>query len=170
MEKIGKALAYWLRHKPEAINITLDEEGWTDLDVLASKSGFAVKAIEDVVRTCTKQRYTIKDGRIRANQGHSVTLKMTFKEVEPPVALFHGTVDRFLNQITREGLKPMARHHVHLSGELATARQVGNRRGDARILTINSQKMHQDGIKFYISENGVYLVDAVDPKYIIGVQ
>lgn len=169
MEKIGRALAYWLRHKPEAIDIKLDEEGWTDLDILASKSGFNVDDIRESVRVCNKQRYTIKDGKIRANQGYSVALKMTFKEVEPPVVLFHGTVDKYLPSITAQGLKPMARHHVHLSDSLITAKQVGARRGEARILSIDAERMYQDGIKFYISENGVYLVDKVDVKYIVGL-
>ena len=121
MEKVGKALAYWLRHKPEDIGITLDEEGWTDLSILASKSGFGIDAIKEAVRTCPKQRYTIKDGCIRANQGHSVDLRLTFAEIQPPSKLYHGTVDKFLEAIRQQGLKPMSRHHVHLSADMTTA-------------------------------------------------
>lgn len=169
MEKVGKALAYWLRHRPEDIGIMLDEEGWTDLSILASKSGFGVDAIKEAVRTCPKQRYTIKDGRIRANQGHSVALQMTFTEVIPPTHLYHGTVERFLEAIKQQGLKPMSRHHVHLSADAVTALQVGNRRGRAKILTIDAKRMYGDGHKFFISDNGVYLVDAVAPEYITAI-
>lgn len=170
MEKIGKALAYWLRHKPEAIDIKLDEEGWTDLDILAWKSGFSVNDIKEAVRTCPKQRYTIfEDRKIRANQGHSVELKMTFDEVEPPYFLYHGTVDKYLDSIFKEGLKPMQRHHVHLSDDVVTAKEVGNRRGLPKVLIIEANQMHEDGIKFYLSANGVYLVDNVEMKYIVGL-
>ena len=32
--------------------------------------------------------------------------------------------------------------------------------------TINAKKMYEDGIKFYLSNNGVWLTDYVDVKYI----
>lgn len=169
MEKIGKALAYWLRHKPESINITLDDEGWTDLEVLASKSGFAVDDIKEAVRTCEKQRYTILNGMIRANQGHSIDLKIAFEEVNPPHQLYHGTVDKFLESIKKDGLLPMQRHHVHLSDSISTAADVGRRRGSPSILIVDSKRMSEDGIKFYLSSNGVYLVDKVDAKYLTGL-
>lgn len=34
------------------------------------------------------------------------------------------------------------------------------------ILKVYSGQMYQDGIKFYLSENGVWLVSKVDVKYI----
>jgi len=43
---------------------------------------------------------------------------------------------------------------------------VGSRRGKFEILTIEAMKMRADGYKIYKSENGVYLVDEVPPKYI----
>lgn len=168
MKNISKSLSYWLRHRPDAIGIELDGEGWTDLVTLSEKSGFGIRQIGEVVRTCEKQRFSVKDGKIRANQGHSVRLEIKFSEITPPEFLYHGTADRFVDSIKKEGLKPMNRHHVHLSKDVATAIQVGSRRGKAALLQIDAQRMHADGIKFYISENGVYLVDAVDPKYIVG--
>jgi putative RNA 2'-phosphotransferase len=32
--KFGKFLSYLLRHKPEAIGLKIDEQGWADLDEL----------------------------------------------------------------------------------------------------------------------------------------
>jgi putative RNA 2'-phosphotransferase len=62
--------------------------------------------------------------------------------------------------------KKVKRHAVHLSHETLTATKVGSRRGDAIILEIDSKRMYADGIKFFKSENGVWLVDEVPSKYI----
>jgi putative RNA 2'-phosphotransferase len=49
---------------------------------------------------------------------------------------------------------------------LETAIQVGNRHGKCVVLVINAKKMCDDGIKFYLSENGVWLTKYVDWKYV----
>jgi putative RNA 2'-phosphotransferase len=105
---------------------------------------------------------------IRANQGHSVSkVQMSFKQASPKSQLFHGADNKVLDEILKHGLKPMARHHVHLSADFETAVSVGARRKTGfTVLSIDAQAMAADKIKFYISENGVYLVDHVPPKYI----
>lgn len=35
--RISKLLSYALRHKPEEIGITLDDNGWTDVQILLQK-------------------------------------------------------------------------------------------------------------------------------------
>jgi putative RNA 2'-phosphotransferase len=47
-----------------------------------------------------------------------------------------------------------------------TARKVGARRGNPVILTVDAGRMHRDGIRFYLSTNGVWLTDAVPPGYL----
>lgn len=59
----------------------------------------------------------------------------------------------------------MSRDYVHLSSNLDTAIQVGKRHGDPVVLEVDAKRMHEDGIPFYLSQNGVWLVDKVDPKY-----
>ena len=49
---------------------------------------------------------------------------------------------------------------------LETATKVGSRHGKPVVLVINAIKMHEDGFKFYLSDNGVWLVDVVPPEYI----
>ncbi|HEY1784673.1 MAG TPA: RNA 2'-phosphotransferase, partial [Pirellulales bacterium] len=72
----------------------------------------------------------------------------------------------FLDAILAEGLKKMARHDVHLSGDVQTATKVGQRRGRPVILVIDSAAMTADGYKFRLSENGVWLTDHVPAKYL----
>lgn len=166
-ERIGKSLSYWLRHKPESIGIELDEEGWTDLQTLCTNTNHKLEEILEAVKHCEKKRFDIKDGRIRAKQGHSVPLKIKYKEVSPNIPLFHGTKEQFLCQIQEYGLLPMKRHHVHLSKSKEEAKKVGDRRqGKTVVLLIDTEKMIEAGHKFYVSENEVYLTDKIPYDYI----
>ena len=171
--KASKYIALLLRHKPEEGNLTLDREGYcptVDL-VRAVKrqfTWFTLNDLYDIVNSDEKGRYSFDTHkiRIRANQGHSTNqVNITFKEVIPPDVLYHGTATRFLNNIYKEGLKPMNRQYVHLSKDIETANKVGSRHGNVYILEIDCKKMVEDGYKFYISENNVYLTKSVPKKY-----
>ena len=174
-ENISKYMALVLRHKPEEANLTLNKEGYTSVNDLiqAIKKNFGAFTIEDletIGAEDSKGRYSFNDKKtmIRANQGHSTNqVNITFKEVVPPDILYHGTATRFLNSIYKEGLKPMTRQYVHLSDNLETANKVGERHGNVYVIKINSKEMYENGCKFYLSDNGVYLTTAVLPKYFI---
>lgn len=173
MVNISKYLAKHLRHAPEALGLTLDPGGWVGVDELlaaCAKAGFPISYDElvECVESSDKKRYAFDDteDRIRANQGHSVDVDLQLEETEPPEVLYHGTVDRFLDAIQAEGLNKGKRHHVHLSIDMETARKVGSRRGKPVILKVDAQRMHQDGHKFFVSANGVWLTDWVPPGYL----
>lgn len=162
-----------LRHKPQAINATLDENGWLEIDTLINglnARGQRVDRafIEEVVRTNDKQRFAIsEDGlRIRANQGHSVSVDVELEAVEPPEFLYHGTVAKYTDVIFKKGLQKMQRLHVHLSPDVQTATTVGLRRGFPIILRIAAKQMHADGYLFYLSQNNVWLTDCVPAQYL----
>ena len=136
---VSKFLALHLRHAPERIGLELDEAGWVDVDELlraAEAAGFPITRAElDVaVAEPVKRRYAYDESgtRVRAVQGHSVAVSLGYEPSAPPAELFHGTVERFLERILAEGLRPMDRRHVHLSPDVATAQTVGMRRGQAR--------------------------------------
>jgi putative RNA 2'-phosphotransferase len=170
---LSKFLSLVLRHKPDEAGITLDASGWCDIDALIAGSAahgraFTREELLAVVASNDKQRFAISDDglRIRANQGHSVEVDLGLQPQAPPDTLFHGTVARFLDAIRREGLRKMSRSHVHLSRDQATAAIVGERRGDAIILRIDARAMHAKGHQFFLSANGVWLVEAVPPEHI----
>lgn len=169
LEKLGKELAYLLRHCPESKGLTMDERGWVNIDQLVTNAPeFTRENLIDIVKTDNKQRYSISsDGtKIRANQGHSINVNLDLEEKQPPDVLYHGTVERFLKSINEEGLKKMQRQYVHLSVDRETANDVGKRRGEAVILIVDAKAMHEDGFAFYQSENGIWLTDHVPVKYI----
>ncbi len=60
----------------------------------------------------------------------------------------------------------MRRRHVHLSGDIETARKVGIRHGRPAILTVETGTMHAAGNVFLLSENGVWLTDRVPVAYL----
>lgn len=171
-EDVSKFLSFVLRHKPEAIGLVLDSEGWAIINEIIEKSDFKLskELIAEIVETSNKKRFTIsEDGlRIRANQGHSINVDIGLKVVEPPQFLYHGTATRFLSSIRREGLNPGQRQHVHLTQDRNTALLVGKRYGEPVVLKIETGKMYQQKKEFYLSENGVWLTKEVPAEYIKG--
>lgn len=172
LDKLSVFISLVLRHKPETAGITLDEHGWANVEELLrgiNETGRKInmEILENIVATDNKQRYSFNEDKtlIRANQGHSIPVDVGLKEQNPPEILYHGTATRFLNSILNDGLKPMSRLYVHLSKDIETAWKVGKRHGDLVILKINSRDMYKDGYKFYLSENGVWLIEKVDAKY-----
>lgn len=170
---ISKFLSFVLRHSPETIGLKLDENGWADVDDLISKSskdgnGLNQEILEFVVENNDKKRFAFNKDKtkIRASQGHSISVELNLVETEPSEYLYHGTVEKFLENIKKEGLQKMERQHVHLSKDKETAIKVGSRRGVPKILTITSGEMFKDGFNFYLSENNVWLTDEVPAKYI----
>jgi putative RNA 2'-phosphotransferase len=170
---ISKFLSRVLRHKPQAIGITLDAEGWVPVDELvaaAARHGQSIsrKQLDEVVATNDKKRFSFSpDGRlIRANQGHSVEVDLGLLPIEPPELLYHGTVERFLDSIREKGLIRGNRHHVHLSADRETAVRVGQRRGRPVVLEVEAGRMNNDGHRFYRSENGVWLTEVVPPEFL----
>jgi putative RNA 2'-phosphotransferase len=129
---------------------------------------WSAELLERVVRENSKQRFEFSpDGRfIRARQGHSVDVDLGWDIREPPAMLYHGTVGNALEAITHEGLRPMSRHDVHLSEDASSAREVGGRRGKPVVLVVDAAAMHDEGIEFRRTDNGVWLVERVPPKYL----
>lgn len=172
-DKLSVFLSLVLRHKPEAANISLDNYGWADVELLikgvnATGRNLSLDVLEEIVKTDEKGRYSFSDdkSKIRANQGHSVDVDMKFVEEIPPDELYHGTAQKSLDGIMRDGLKPMSRQYVHLSKDAKTAIRVGRRHGEPVLLKVNAQKAYKDGYTFFRSTNGVWLVKLLPADYL----
>ncbi len=168
----SKFLSLILRHKPEAVGISLDEHGWANVAELINgiqkTRPFDMEMLEDIVRTDEKGRYSFNEDKtlIRANQGHSIPVDVELAVVTPPEILYHGTGEKYVASIKEQGLLPRTRLYVHLSGDVETARKVGSRHGYPVIFTVSSRRMTDDGYTFFRSENGVWLTKEVPPKYL----
>ncbi|NTW03737.1 MAG: RNA 2'-phosphotransferase [Oscillochloris sp.] len=173
LTRISKNLSYHLRHRPDALGLTLGPGGWIAVDELLgalARHGKPVTRAEldEVVARNSKQRFAFDESgtRIRASQGHSVAVDLELAPTEPPAMLYHGTGARAVAAILHEGLRKQQRHHVHLSTDVATAQTVGARHGHPVVLQVNAAAMRVAGHSFYRSANGVWLVDAVPPAFL----
>lgn len=171
--QISKTLSYWLRHKPDAASLTLTSDGWADVDqVLGALSREHLPAdwerLLQIVETNDKSRFELSSdaSRIRARQGHSIDVVGAWTRMDPPDELYHGTVERFMDAIQSEGLRRMSRHHVHLSAAIDDARRVGARRGKPIVLCVEASRLAATGVEFFVTTNGVWLVDSVAPEYL----
>lgn len=171
--QFSKFLSFVLRHKPDAIGLKLDPQGWTSIDELIAKSDaagtrFSREDLLHVVETSDKKRFSISaDGqRIRAAQGHSVSVELGLSPRQPPSILYHGTATRFVDLILVEGLKPQSRQQVHLSADEATAHRVAQRHGKPAILKVEALRMHAQGFKFFLADNCVWLTDQAPPEFL----
>jgi putative RNA 2'-phosphotransferase len=170
---LSKFLSLHLRHRPEALGLTLAEGGWVEVEALlaaAARHGHPISRAElnAVVADNDKQRFAFDETgtRIRAQQGHSVSIDLGLQPAVPPAVLYHGTTPAALPAIWREGLQKMRRHHVHLSPDEETARRVGSRRGQAVLLAVDAARMQAAGHVFYQSGNGVWLTEHVPPEFL----
>lgn len=175
--KVSRLLSLVLRHRPDHIDISLDAQGWTDVDTLLKRIAEFRRIVltradlDEVVETNDKQRFAYSEDRkkIRASQGHSVDVDLGLVGRAPPDTLYHGTASRFMKLIYESGgLEPRGRRHVHLSAESETARKVGARHGSPVVLNIDAARMFADGFEFYVSDNGVWLVGRVPVEYVLG--
>ena len=171
-QNISKYISLILRHKPEAIGVTLDEHGWANVEDLvagiAKDNDFNMEMLEEIVATDKKQRYSFNEDRtlIRANQGHSIPVDVELERVAPPEYLWHGTGEKYVASIDKTGLIPKSRLYVHLSGDEETAMKVGKRHGKPVLYRVLSGKMQQDGYDFFRSANGVWLTKQVPVCYL----
>jgi len=171
-KETSKFISLILRHKPDVIGITLDEHGWASVDELiagVSKTHpLNMSMLEQIVAEDEKQRYSFNEDKtlIRANQGHSIPVDVELEEKEPPEILFHGTGEKYVDSINREGLISKSRLYVHLSADEETAVKVGQRHGKPVVFKVKSGEMHRDGFKFYCSVNGVWLTKSVPAEYL----
>ncbi|WP_102959158.1 RNA 2'-phosphotransferase [Mangrovicella endophytica] len=168
---VSRFMSLVLRHAPEQGGLTLDSNGWTDFatlcGVLSERFGVSAADVRRIVEQSPKKRFVLDGDRIRAAQGHSVKVDLGLAPVAPPDRLFHGTKLDSLPTILVEGLTKQARQHVHLSPDIETARVVADRRpGKSVILIVDTTAMQATGMTFFLSENGVWLTDAVPSQYL----
>ena len=174
MKNTSKFISLILRHKPETIGISLDEHGWADVQELIEGvdrfpgQSLDMETLEEIVRTDAKQRYSFNEDHtlIRANQGHSIQVDVELEEKIPPDVLWHGTGEKFVPSIDAQGLIPKSRLYVHLSSDPQTAKVVGSRHGRPVIYQVDCRQMTEDGYKYFLSANKVWLTKHVPAKYL----
>jgi RNA:NAD 2'-phosphotransferase (TPT1/KptA family) len=172
MKKLSKFLSYILRHNPKGL--LLDEEGFAKIEDVLSILGKRFKTqlteenIKELIILSDKERFEMKDGKIRARYGHS-KVEISYKSAEykkPPQALYHGTSPDSADTILKEGIKPKGRKFVHLSEDLDEAYKVGRRYANCpKVLVIKAKEAYNAGVKF-ISQKGIWLTKYVPQMFV----
>ena len=170
---ISKALSLILRHEPQRFGLVLDPEGYAPLeDVLKAVCTRVPQAseqdIEAVIREVEpdKRRFTLNDGEIRANYGHSTAEKIQHAPAVPPETLLHGTSEKAVPAILQHGIRPMRRQYVHLTTSAELAARVGSRHGKVHLLNVNAGAAHGAGVVFYRANESFWLADWIPPEFV----
>ena len=171
-------LSLLLRHKPDAIGLSMDSRGWVLVEELLEKINNGGKytlteeALQEIVATDNKGRYRFsEDGtKIKACQGHSIPwVEPELTILPPPEYLYHGTTETAYEKIKGSGgISRMKRHAVHMTAYEERAWQSACRHHmqTPLVLKINAAKMAQDGYEFGCSDNEVWCIEAVPCQYI----
>lgn len=139
LKHTSKFILLILRHNPGAVGITLDEHGWANVQELID----GINRSDDYILDMEK-----------------------LEESTPPEVLWHGTGEKYVSSIDRQGLIPKSRLYVHLSSDMETARKVGSRHGRPVIYQVDCRRMVQDGYSFFLSANKVWLTKEVPARYL----
>lgn len=174
-KRLSKQMCRVLRHEPESVGVVVDYLGWTKVRDLCKALGVAEQDVATVVAGDQKGRFEMFRGSIRCRYGHSIAYVDTHCSTcydEPPPVLWHCTAWRSVESIMREGILPMGRNVVHLSSDLAEAREVGRRHqgGDPACLKVDAASMHDEGMRFYHSGKNVWTIESVPPEFITIIQ
>ena len=159
----SKCLAYLLRHSDLP-----DRNGWVRVGVLLNEMSITLPILHGIVAEDTKGRYEFSENEssVRALYGHSIDVDLGLEPTTPPMILYHGTAEKYLENIMKDGLKPRKRNYVHLSETKDLAIQVGARHGKPIVLAIDTEAMISAGYKFYQAQNGIWLTGDILPKFL----
>jgi len=175
VRSLSKFLSYVLRHHPQEIGLSVDENGWASVDELIQKAGadgknLSREKLHTIIDHGEKQRFILTDDEqfIRAGYGHSIDVDLQLHPQEPPEILYHGTAQKNVEAILAGGLHAGNRNFVHLSAREADAKQVGSRHGTPVILEIRAAAMSDGGYEFYQSESepDIWLTERVPAEFV----
>ncbi|MFT5198077.1 MAG: putative RNA 2'-phosphotransferase, partial [Planctomycetota bacterium] len=170
-ERITRSLAYMLRHQPEEFDLDLDKGGWGEMEeivcALNERLGEPIEE-DDVVAALDggdRQRYEIKDDRIRALYGHSFPVEPG-DSVEPPEFLYVGVGSRDASRAEERGLRPTRRSFVHLALNEEDAMETGRRAApEYAVLKIDAVEAWEEGIEFY-DRISLFLSEEIPAEFI----
>jgi len=170
-ERVSRFLSFLLRHRPRDYPLSFDRQGfvpWDDLIATVQERfpEIAAEEIRSTIAGSDKQRFELREGKVRATYGHSFPVDLGLAPVEPPSPLYHGTARDLAHTILREGLKPRGRQYVHLSASLEEALAVGERRDPSpTLLVVDSRSAHASGILFY-SSGPLFLATEIPARFL----
>lgn len=172
----SKKLSWLLRHGAREAGLPMDAEGFAPIEQVLRLTGMTRAELDAVVADNNKARFQLRNGEIRAVQGHSLgglpvtleALERSWEEVLEDAPIYHGTsVAAARSILAGEGIHPAARTHVHLAS--AVEAKVGKRAGVDVLLVIAPPALRASGQRVYRAPNGVLLCRSVPVGAIVEV-
>lgn len=159
----SKRLAYLLRHSDLP-----NHKAWVNVDAVLNELHITLQMLQSIVEEDTKGRFEFSENEssIRALYGHSIDVDLELEPTTPPMILYHGTAEKYVDSIMNEGLKPSKRNFVHLSETTCMAIQIGARHGSPVLLSIDTKAMISSGHQFYKAQNGVWLTGDIPLQFL----
>jgi putative RNA 2'-phosphotransferase len=171
--RVSKLLAKVLRHQPALAGVSMDDEGWADLEQLIrglNAAGITLEAAEvsSLLSNPTESRFELANGRIRARYGHSISINLRRSSRPIPDVLYHGTSLEALARIIQEeeGLLPAGRQYVHLVTDESSALRVGARHGTPVVLAVDVLGLADAGFEVLPASDSVWLVERVPAGFL----
>jgi RNA:NAD 2'-phosphotransferase (TPT1/KptA family) len=169
---IKKFMAFVLRHKPFFYHVKLDGEGYAPIEAVLraiSKNKKIEVTQEQLVEICKRHSggiFLVKDDKIKAREGHTVTLSMNipegFEESKDVPQTLYCLLDRALvGKIMVDGGLTLPDTKVTLSP--TEPKPIEN----AKLVTIHAKKALKELTKFYAnSKAGTYYARFIAARYL----
>jgi putative RNA 2'-phosphotransferase len=175
-EALARFLTYMLGCRPDEFGLFPDEQGFIPIkDILKACSeedgwGFVREAsIEELLREPDGPGFEMEDKMLRVHPGQSRLNYGPPERVLPPKLLYHAVRRKGYPVILEQGIKPGGRPLIPLSTTIEAAMRIGKRRDSTPVLlTILASRADEAGIHFFRSQELIYLVDFLPPKYFTG--
>ncbi len=172
--RLSKTLSFLLRHKPEAGELTLDDDGWTPIEAAARAAGkllrrsVKVEDVERMLENARVKRFEIVDSRIRAQADRRQKRRAT-----PPDILYHATTNTRIENARRMrhlggGGKPL-----FLSADEGQAWRVAHRMKTEvpRVLYVDTTRARRHGVRFFQNRRtGLYTANRIPVADVLNLQ
>jgi putative RNA 2'-phosphotransferase len=172
--RFSRFLSLILRHRPDEVGLTLDEEGSVPLDALVAAlrrhGGWEWVTEADVLAVAhhDPRRFEVRAGRIRARHGHTVPLQHPGPAVRPPEWLYAALPARRADEVQAGGLRPRERRFVHLVDTWLEAARALERHGEAGLVVpVLARRAHGRGVPFFQASEHLYLTPGVPPDFVL---
>jgi len=175
IRKLSGTMIGILRHFPEQFEVEMDEKGWVDMGEMADaikrrRDDFhwlRVKHIRAIAETDEKGRYQLEGRKIRATYAHTIDVDLSDLPSADVDELFYPVTEEEVEIVLEQGLFPIDRNKVHLSGSVEKAIEAGKiRTENPVILCIDAAKAMKDGVTILKAGRDVYIADEIDAKYL----
>ncbi len=170
-EQLGRLVAGALRHFPDDMGLAMSPQGWVEIpilvDALRTRHRWANEnLLVALVQSDPKQRYEIRQGRMRARYGHSVDVELDHPENQLD-ELFYGAAEEEADRILEVGLRSASQRYVHLSTSPEKAWHVGTfRTSNPRVIRVDAASAQMAGVRMMRVNDNIVISDPIPAQYL----